>query len=94
MDLALNNLQKLICHKTQTTNQPTKFFCFIFYVYLFINFSTQNVKQCSTCQRTNYHDTTNYNRYFTQLEPLWARDQLISKKNIPKYCKTFDSAKN
>ena len=21
MDLALNNLQKLICHKTQTTNQ-------------------------------------------------------------------------
>ena len=24
MDLALNNLQKLICHKTQPTNQPTK----------------------------------------------------------------------
>ena len=24
MDLALNNLQRLICHKTQTTNQPTK----------------------------------------------------------------------
>ena len=24
MDLALNNLQKLICHKTQTTNQSTK----------------------------------------------------------------------
>ena len=23
MDLALNNLQKLICHKTQTTTQPT-----------------------------------------------------------------------
>ena len=23
MDLALNNLQGLICHKTQTTNQPT-----------------------------------------------------------------------
>ena len=23
MDLALNNLQRLICHKTQTTNQPT-----------------------------------------------------------------------
>ena len=22
MDLALNNLQRLICHKTQTTNQP------------------------------------------------------------------------
>ena len=24
MDLALNNLQRLICHKTQQTNQPTK----------------------------------------------------------------------
>ena len=23
MDLALNNLQTLICHKTQSTNQPT-----------------------------------------------------------------------
>ena len=23
MDLALNNQQRLICHKTQTTNQPT-----------------------------------------------------------------------
>ena len=23
MDLALNNLQRLMCHKTQTTNQPT-----------------------------------------------------------------------
>ena len=23
MDLALNNQQKLICHKTQPTNQPT-----------------------------------------------------------------------
>ena len=22
MDLALNNLQRLICHKTQTTNEP------------------------------------------------------------------------
>ena len=24
MDLALNNLQRLICHKTQTTNQTTE----------------------------------------------------------------------
>ena len=23
MDLALNNLQRLICHKTKPTNQPT-----------------------------------------------------------------------
>ena len=23
MDLALNNLQRLICHKTQASNQPT-----------------------------------------------------------------------
>ena len=25
MDLALNNLQRLICHKTQPTNQPASF---------------------------------------------------------------------
>ena len=25
MDVALNNQQRLICHKTQPTNQPTKF---------------------------------------------------------------------
>ena len=24
MDLALNNQQRLICHKTQTTSQPTE----------------------------------------------------------------------
>ena len=24
MELALNNVQMLICHKTQTTNQPTE----------------------------------------------------------------------
>ena len=28
MDLALNNLQRLICHKTQTTNQPFNIFSF------------------------------------------------------------------
>ena len=26
MDLALNNLQRLICHKTQQNNQPTKWY--------------------------------------------------------------------
>ena len=25
MDLALNNLQRLICHKTETTDQPPSF---------------------------------------------------------------------
>ena len=33
MDLALNNLQRLICHKTQTTNQQT-------------NQATINAKSC------------------------------------------------
>ena len=28
MDLALNNLQRLICHKTHTTNQPTEYLVF------------------------------------------------------------------
>ena len=30
MDLALNNLQKLMCHKTQPTSQPTKLSSFVF----------------------------------------------------------------
>ena len=30
MDLALNNLQWLICHKTQTTNQPTSLYMVIY----------------------------------------------------------------
>ena len=29
MDLALNNIQRLICHKTQPTNQPTHFFSLV-----------------------------------------------------------------
>ena len=37
MDLALNNLQRLICHKTQTTNQAT-FFSFFFFLVLLSNF--------------------------------------------------------
>ena len=37
MDLALNNLQRLIRHKTQPTNQPTVFHTFIsFYSYRLI----------------------------------------------------------
>ena len=28
MDLALNNLQRLICHKIQPTNQPTNKGCY------------------------------------------------------------------
>ena len=29
MDLVLNNLQRLICHKTQTTNQPINIICIV-----------------------------------------------------------------
>ena len=39
MDLALNNLQSLICHKTQTTNQPTHTHThthiYIYYLWMF-----------------------------------------------------------
>ena len=31
MDLALNNLERLICHKTQTNNQP------YIYIYIYVN---------------------------------------------------------
>ena len=39
MDLALNNLQRLICHETQTTNQPT----YDTYFSSFINNPYKNV---------------------------------------------------
>ena len=40
MDLALNNLHKLICHKTQPTNQPIilRLFNFLQYSYIFSYF--------------------------------------------------------
>ena len=53
MDLALNNLQRLICHKTQTTNQPTSLPSFLwssspinsfFFYRLFIYLSFFNEK--------------------------------------------------
>ena len=31
MDLALNNLKRLICYKTQTTNQPNQFIMWFLY---------------------------------------------------------------
>ena len=35
---------------------------------------THRVKWCTTCQPTNYHNTTNYRRYLPQLELLWLHD--------------------
>ena len=32
------------------------------------------MKQCTTCQRTNYHDTTDHSRYLLRLELLRSRD--------------------
>ena len=34
MDLALDNLQRLICRKTQTTSQPTNYKLYI-YIYIY-----------------------------------------------------------
>ena len=31
MDLALNNLKRLICHKTQTANHYLSYYCAFFY---------------------------------------------------------------
>ena len=33
MDLTLNNLQRLICHKTQITNQPNPVFTYVLNIY-------------------------------------------------------------
>ena len=44
MDLALNNLQGLICHKTQTTNQ-TKAESVISFKYSFMNIISRKAKK-------------------------------------------------
>ena len=51
------------------------------------------VKQCTMCQGTNYHDTTNHNSYFLRLELFWLCDIHIQNMHgmCMKYCKTFDS---
>ena len=40
MDLALNNLQKLICYKNQPTNQPTKQIYLTHRIYLTLTGTT------------------------------------------------------
>ena len=47
------------------------------------------VKQCTTCQRTNYHNTTNHSRYLSRLELLQSRDINDAHLHVPKYSKTF-----
>ena len=82
-DLALNNPQWLICHK----NQQNVFGCFhlafakhkflnspMLHVYLCSFQIIHEVKQC-TCQCTTFHNTTNYNQYFPQLEVLLLCDK-------------------
>ena len=44
MDLALNNLQRLICHKIQTTNQPTNQPVYPFWIDL-TSYSSARVSQ-------------------------------------------------
>ena len=49
------------------------------------------VKQYTTCQCTNYHNTTNYFWYVSQLELLHSHRTDTTDQHVPKYCKTFDS---
>ena len=60
-------------------------------IYLWGFQITHGVKGCTTCQPTNYHDTTNHRRYLPQLELLHSCDICATNKPVPKYCKTFDS---
>ena len=46
MDFALNNLQRLICHKTQPTNQPTAHAAFLFSTVLFQAISPPHSNSC------------------------------------------------
>ena len=51
------------------------------YVHLFGFQITHCVKQRTTCQRTNYHVTTNYSEYLPRLELLWSHDIHAVKKH-------------
>ena len=44
----------------------------IFHLYIFQ--ITHEMKQCTTCQSTTYHNTTNHSGYFQWLELLWSHD--------------------
>ena len=42
----------------------------------------RGLKQCSTCQCTNYHDTTNHSWYLAWLELLRSRDICCANKYV------------
>ena len=52
---------------------------------------THGMKQCTMCQRTNFHDTINHDEYLPRLELLRWRDINAKNEYASKYCKTFDS---
>ena len=54
------------------------------------------VKECTTCQRTNYHDTINHGRnHSLQIELLMSRDIRVGSNYAPpKYYNVFDSLNN
>ena len=55
MDLALNNLQRLICHKTQLTNQPIETILLCGNKGFMFNWVISNTEQYS--KRFNYVQT-------------------------------------
>ena len=57
--------------------------------YLCIFQTTYRVKQCITCQGTNYHYTANISWYILRLELLRSRDIRAINERLPKYCKNF-----
>ena len=62
------------------------------YVYLCRFPITYGVKQCSTCQHTNYHNTTNLSGYPQGFKLPHSRNiRAITDHVQPKYSKTFDS---
>ena len=79
MDVALNNLQRLICHKTQPTNQPTNRY---FYLILII------------CKQIYLAHKWNANRYYycQRLESAYSklhRQAIQKKKNNNKKQKQY-----
>ena len=66
-DLALNNQQRLIYHKSKQINAT---------------------KQCTTCQRTYYHDSTKHKEYRPELE-LFKSTKMSLKFSITRACSIY-----
>ena len=59
-------------------------------IFFCMAFKSHIVNQCTTCQHTNYHNTTNHCQYLSWHELIWSCDICFTNWHVLKQCKTFD----